>query len=92
VDGSDKSVDHTVGPQSADLSSGFHIYGCMITTTDVTFYLDNVRTWTTARPVPPGGQSPFYLLLDLAMGGGWPNAVPPSGYYDLWVNYVRVYR
>jgi hypothetical protein len=34
----------------------------------------------------------WYLIVNLAMGGGWPVNPPPAGYYDMWIDYVRYYR
>ena len=35
---------------------------------------------------------PFFFLLDMALGGGWPVALDPTGgTSDLYVDWVRVY-
>jgi len=40
----------------------------------------------------PNLSTPYwYVLLDLAMGGGWPDNAPPANYYDMWIDYVRYY-
>jgi hypothetical protein len=33
----------------------------------------------------------FFWMFNLAMGGGWPIAVPASGHYDMQIDYIRIY-
>lgn len=69
----------------------FHTYGIQITKEEAIWYLNGKQVFRS--PLYRAEQvSPFFLMLNLSMGGGWPILAPPSGYYDLWVDYVRVYR
>jgi hypothetical protein len=71
--------------------NAFHTYGARITRTEVIWYLDGAEV-QRAPLYRANVVSPFYLMLDLAMGGGWPDVVPPAGHYDLWIDHVAVYR
>jgi beta-glucanase (GH16 family) len=69
----------------------FHIYGCKITDTDTIYYLDNVEV-SRHKTMPTSKKSPFFFLINLGTGGGWP--VDFSRYNnigDMYVDYVRVY-
>ncbi|MCE4225124.1 glycoside hydrolase family 16 protein [Methylobacterium sp. C25] len=74
-----------------DYSLGFHDYGVETTDDEVIFYFDGAEKFRAPlyRAV---SQSPFFMMLTLAISQDWPVAVPPSGYYDLWIDQVRVYR
>lgn len=61
-----------------------------ITPTDITFLVDGVVVATA--PQVAGGRAPMFLLLDLALGDGWP--VDLHGGQErarLFLDYVRVY-
>lgn len=54
---------------------GVHRYGALVARDTTSFYYD--RHLVLSKPTPSDfGQQPFYMLIDLAMGGGWPG--PPS--------------
>lgn len=76
----------------ADTTFDFHRFGVNITTSQITFYYDDENILSCPLKSFPSGTplTPFYLLVNLAMGGGWPNAVPEAGYYDLWVKRITV--
>lgn len=77
---------------SGDLTTDFHRFGMLITDTLVTSYLDDQVIGSTPRGQLVGGVAPAWnLMLDFAMGGGWPINAPPAGYYDMWIDYIRVY-
>ena len=69
----------------------FHEFGCEITEREAIVYFDGVERFRA--PLPRAGTvSPFFMLMTMAMSHDWPISVPPSGSYDLWIDYVRVYR
>jgi len=70
------------------MSDGFHTYGARVDEKDITIYFDGVELWR--RKTLPEAKVPLYLMVDLAMGGGWPidKAINPS---SMFVDYVRVY-
>jgi Glycosyl hydrolases family 16 len=75
-----------------DLTWDFHRYGLLITTTTVSAYFDDKLMGSLPRAFLPGGAVPdWFVMLDLAMGSGWPVTPPLAGYYDMWVDYVRYY-
>lgn len=57
-----------------DLASGFHRYGMDWRPGVITFYLDGQAV--AHRPTPSDMHKPFYLIVDLAVGGRgtWPGA------------------
>lgn len=75
-----------------DLTADFHRYGLLVTSSTVTAYLDDQPLGSIAKATIPGLAKPYwYVMLDLAMGGGWSDRVPPGNYYDMWIDYVRYY-
>jgi beta-glucanase (GH16 family) len=86
----------------ADFAGGFHTYGLIWSPGKIQYYVDDpahpYATYTPAN-LPAGAVWPFdgshfYLLLNLAIGGGWPgppNAATPSP-SEMLVDYVRVYQ
>jgi beta-glucanase (GH16 family) len=85
-----------------DFAAGFHTYGLIWSPGKIQYYVDDpahpYATYTPAS-LPAGAVWPFdgsrfYLLLNLAIGGGWPGpptAATPSP-SEMLVDYVRVYQ
>jgi hypothetical protein len=70
----------------------FHTYGCLITDTDTVYYCDNIEVGRHAT-FPLSKQRPFFFLINLATGGGWPvNLSRYDGLADMYVDFVRVYQ
>lgn len=70
----------------------FHTYGCRITEADTIYYCDNIEVGRHAT-LPLSKERPFFFLVNLATGGGWP--VDLSRYHglaDMYIDYVRVYQ
>ena len=70
----------------------FHTYGCKVTGTDTIYYCDNIEVGRHAT-FPLSRERPFFFLINLATGGGWP--VDLSRYHgiaDMYVDFVRVYQ
>ena len=72
-------------------TGGFHTYGVRLTDADVIWYYDGGEVFRSPL-FRSDVVSPFFIMIDLAMGGGWPIVAPPARSYDLWVDYVRVYQ
>ena len=69
----------------------FHTYGCKITETDTIYYCDNIEVGRHAT-LPLSKNRPFFFLVNLATGGGWPVDLSRyDGLADMYVDYVRVY-
>jgi len=71
------------------LTSDFHTYGVSIDETWTIFYRDRVETWRVKTP--PEYNRPMMLLLNLALGGGWPIDKTPNPSF-MYVDYVRAYQ
>lgn len=74
-----------------DLSEGFHTYGVKWMRDEIIWYFDGRRM--VSVPTPSDMHKPMYLLVNLAIGGGW--AGPPDATTrfpaDYQIDYVRVY-
>ncbi|SEG72935.1 Glycosyl hydrolases family 16 [Methylobacterium sp. 190mf] len=70
------------------LSSDFHLYGAEVTKEWIVFYLDRSEIGRT--PTPVEHTKPFMILVNLALGSGWPidNTHNPS---DLLVDYIYAF-
>ena len=69
----------------------FHTYGCKITKTDTIYYCDNIDVGRH-KTLPLSKELPFFFLICLATGGGWPVDLSRyNGQADMYVDYVRVY-
>ena len=71
-----------------EVSDGFHNYGAMVSPDFITMYFDGVEVWKTRTP--PEHQRPLMMLLNLALGSGWPIDKVPNPSY-MYVEYVRAY-
>lgn len=71
------------------MDEDFHKYGVKVEETDITWYFDGIEIFR--QKTPNEAKVPLYLLVNLAMGSGWPidKAVSPS-YME--VDYVRAYQ
>lgn len=70
----------------------FHTYGCKITETDTVYYCDNLEVGRHAT-LPLSRRRPFFFLVNLATGGGWPVDLSRyNGVADMYVDYLRVYQ
>ena len=70
----------------------FHTYGCKITETDTIYYCDDVEVGRH-ETLPLSKDYPFFFLINLATGGGWPVDLSRyNGLADMYVDYVRVYQ
>ncbi len=84
---------------ATDVTAGFHEYALEWDESEMRWYVDDIlystqTSWsTTAAPYPAPFDRPFYILLNVAVGGNFPG--PPSGStafpVTMEVDYVRVY-
>jgi hypothetical protein len=69
----------------------FHTYGCKITETETIYYCDNIDVGRH-ETFPLSKKEPFFFLIDMATGGGWPVDLSRyDGQVDMYVDFVRVY-
>lgn len=82
-----------------DAKADFHTYALEWDPTELRWYVDDVlyamqNAWsTTGGPYPAPFDQPFYLLLNVAVGGNWPGAPDSTTAFPatLEVDWVRVY-
>ena len=81
------------------LSAGFHVYGVEWAPKRISFLLDGAIYQTiTPADLPPGApwpfDHPFFLLLNLAVGGDWPGAPNASTQFPalMLVDWVHVWQ
>jgi beta-glucanase (GH16 family) len=89
------------GPDTiaAPLADDFHVYAIEWSPDEIRWLLDG-RPYrrTTAADLPAGARwvfnHPFFLLLNVAVGGAWPGDPDPTSTFPqtMQVDYVRVYR
>jgi len=88
-DGTPSSVKtETVHVPAHSLGEAFHTYGISVDKDWVVIYLDRQEKWRT--PTPLEHKHKLMILLNLALGGGWPIDATPSPSV-LSVDYVRAY-
>jgi beta-glucanase (GH16 family) len=92
---------------SGDFSSQYHVFSCEWNPNEIRFYVDgnlyhkendwfSKKTGFGEATYPAPFDQPFYLILNLAVGGDWPgNPDATTGFGDnaeLHVDYVKVYQ
>jgi beta-glucanase (GH16 family) len=76
------------------LSARYHVYGLLWTAKEITWTIDG-RPYSHMRAYPGWPfDRPFFLTLDLAVGGAWPGPPGPDTRFPahMDVDWVRVYR
>lgn len=71
------------------LISAFRDYGVLVGKDEIVFYLD--RKEMGRLPTPKDHIGPLFILLNLALGSGWPIEDTPDPSY-MYVDHVRAYR
>jgi len=76
----------------------FHNYGILWSESQIQFYIDSVvyytSNFTPNNNTSPIFQRPFFLLLNVAVGGNWPGNPNAQTIFpaEMIVDYVRVYQ
>lgn len=86
-------------PETAPDASGFHVYALEWEPDEIRWYVDDVlyqtknRWYSEASDYPAPFDQPFYLILNLAVGGHFDGDPLPSTPFpaDMNVDYVRIY-
>jgi beta-glucanase (GH16 family) len=85
-------------PPGEAVNTAFHIYAVEWSPNDLKFFLDgHLVVERTPADLPAGTKwvydHPFYILLNLAVGGNWPGSPDASTAFpqQMLVDYVRVY-
>ena len=86
-------------PAGQKFSDDFHVYAVEWQPNVVRFYVDSTLYETVTPSNLPGGavwefDHPFFLLLNVAVGGDWPGAPDSTTVFPqtMLVDYVRVYQ
>lgn len=80
-----------------DVSTTFHVYAVEWEPQEIRWYVDDVEYFKVTPDMLPGTwvyDHPFFILLNLAVGGYWPGYPDESTVFPqfLKVDYVRVYQ
>jgi beta-glucanase (GH16 family) len=85
-------------PAGEAVNAGFHVYAVEWEPKDIRFYFDDhLIAERTPKDLPEGAawvyDHPFFLLLNVAVGGAWPGNPAESTSFpqQMLVDYVRVY-
>jgi beta-glucanase (GH16 family) len=73
---------------AGSLYNDFHTFGAAVEPDTTTFYLDRMAIART--PTPLEHRRPMFILVDLALGAGWPIDQTPNPSY-MYVDYIRAY-
>ena len=87
--GKDKSDNITLRVPKELLVENFNTYGVLIESDVTTFYLN--RKPVAAVKTPPEYHQPFYVLANLALGGGWPIS-GLKGDQVMEIEYIQVFK
>jgi beta-glucanase (GH16 family) len=74
---------------SGSLYKDFNTYGLLVEKDWTRIYLNRQEVWKS--PTPPEHRGEMHVLVNLAMGSGWPTVNSPDPSF-LYVDYVRVWR
>jgi len=85
-------------PEGKEFAEDFHIFEVEWNPRDISFYVDGLHYHTRKAPEFTGNRQwvfdhPFYLLLNVAVGGNWPGNPDATTVFPqtMMVDYVRVY-
>ncbi len=80
-----------------EVADGFHVFAVDWTSDAITWFVDGTAYGRKTR-ADTGGREwvfdhPFFLIVNLAVGGAWPGTPPPSTQFpqSMLVDYVRTY-
>jgi beta-glucanase (GH16 family) len=76
--------------------TGFHIYAVEWTSEQITWFVDGIEYHSVLKDDVPGEwvfDHPFYIILNVAVGGDWPGSPDASTQFpqEMLVDYVRIY-
>lgn len=83
-----RELDHVTRVAPGSLTSAFHTYGVDVEPDWITFYLDRRETWRVATPAEL--KDKLMVLVDLAMGSGWPIDRTPNPSV-MKIDYIHVF-
>lgn len=77
--------------ETPDLSKSFGVYGLKWTAEEIDWYFNGKKV--ASANTPPDLNQPMYLLLNLAVGGGWAGSPDDSTQFpaNFDIDYIRIY-
>lgn len=95
-DGGHKYIGGSTTLKSGDFYDKFHVFSIVWTPSAIKWYLDNEEFYTfdTTGANKDEFRKPYFLLLNLAVGGNWPGAPNTSTVFPqkYIIDYVRVFQ
>jgi beta-glucanase (GH16 family) len=86
-------------PGGQRFADDFHVFAAEWEQSEIRFYVDSILYHTVTPADLPAGKAwvfdhPFFLLLNVAVGGEWPGNPDASTFFPqtMTVDYVRVYQ
>jgi len=84
------------GGNTSTTPSSYHVYDVVWDTNGITWHIDGVQYWAAniANNINNTGafHNPFFIILNLAVGGDWPGNTIGTLPASMYVDYVRVYQ
>jgi len=79
-----------------DLSGRFHVFAIEWEPNQIRWYVDDIQYFSVTPPLPGSWvfDQPFFIILNLAIGGDWPGAPDATTGFpvQMLVDYVKVFR
>lgn len=90
-------VGHYITMPAGTLNEDFHVYAVEWEPEEIRWYVDDTQYFKVTPQSLPGRwvyDHPFFILINLAVGGNWPGPPDDSTVFPqfLLVDYVRVYQ
>jgi beta-glucanase (GH16 family) len=87
-------------PSGAEMSNDYHTWAAEWDSKGIKYFLDNQQVFYASKETVENTRGPwifdhpFYLILNLAVGGDWPGPIDASTPFpsQMLVDYVRVYQ
>jgi serralysin len=87
----EKNSSDTKAMDVPDTAEEFHTYSVVWTKDEIEWFFDDIQI--ASKPTPQDFHQPMYMLLNLAVGGGWPGAPDASTRFPAkyTIDWVRAY-
>jgi beta-glucanase (GH16 family) len=92
-------IGHSFNLATGTFAGGYHIYAVEWSSSSIDFFVDDNNYFTVTPASLPAGvkwvySHPFFILLNVAVGGSWPGNTDATSTFPqkMLVDYVRVYK
>lgn len=86
-------------PRRGDFSQKFHLFAIEWDTNKISYFVDSKKYMTVQKKKLPAKanwvfDNPFYIILNVAIGGDWPGSPDSSTVFpqNMYIDYVRIYQ